>query len=110
MTAPYYNSKSTILVMVVEGSGRFEIACPHVASQSQGSQEREPVHYQKVYAKFSVGDAFIIPAAHPVVILASDNENVQLVGFGVNAKNNRKNFLAGKSLLVIMHKIVCAPA
>ncbi|KAK2980624.1 hypothetical protein RJ640_011432, partial [Escallonia rubra] len=103
MIAPYYNTKSTRLVLVVEGSGRFEMACPELASQSQGSQGRREqergergAHYQKVGGRLSVGDAFVIPTGHPIAIVASQNENLQLVGFGINAQNNQKNFLAGK--------------
>ncbi|KAK3042187.1 hypothetical protein RJ639_001307 [Escallonia herrerae] len=103
MIAPYYNTKSTRLVLVVEGSGRFEMACPELASQSQGSQGRREqetgergAHYQKVGGRLFVGDAFVIPAGHPIAIVASQNENLQLVGFGINAQNNQKNFLAGK--------------
>ncbi|KAK3040554.1 hypothetical protein RJ639_029000 [Escallonia herrerae] len=106
MIAPYYNTKSTRLVLVVEGSGRFEMACPELASQSQGSQGRREqetgergAHYQKVGSRLSSGDAFVIPAGHPIAIVASQNENLQLVGFGINAQNNQKNFLAGKAHL-----------
>ncbi|KAK4357124.1 hypothetical protein RND71_022734 [Anisodus tanguticus] len=69
MVLPYYNTRSTTLVMVVEGKGRFEMACPHLGSQSQrqgqgsrggrrGQEQEEQdegnVHYQKVRGQQSI--------------------------------------------------------
>ncbi|KAG8370235.1 hypothetical protein BUALT_Bualt14G0095900 [Buddleja alternifolia] len=105
MVAPHYNSRSTKLVFVVGGSGRFEMACPHLSAQSkqgsQGMKERQgetrtDVHYQRVDARLSVGDAFIIPAGHPIAIIASQDSNLQLASFGIKASYNNKYFLAGK--------------
>nr|XP_016516006.1 PREDICTED: vicilin-like antimicrobial peptides 2-1 isoform X2 [Nicotiana tabacum] len=108
MVLPYYNTRSTRLAMVVEGNGRFEMACPHLGSQSQrqGSrggrreQEREQeggdVHYQKVRGTLSVGDVLVVPAGHPITFIATGGSNLRIVGFGVNAHNSRKNFLAGQ--------------
>ncbi|KAK4478107.1 hypothetical protein RD792_017372 [Penstemon davidsonii] len=100
MIAPYYNSKSTRLVFVVGGSGQFEMACPHIASQSQWRKERQEtrsdVHYEKVSARLSVGDAFIIPAGHPISIISSKDSKLQLAGFGIKASFNQKYFLAGR--------------
>ncbi|KAK4478106.1 hypothetical protein RD792_017371 [Penstemon davidsonii] len=100
MIAPYYNSKSTRLVFVVGGSGQFEMACPHIASQSQWRKERQEtrsdLHYEKVSARLSVGDAFIIPAGHPISIISSKDSKLQLAGFGIKASFNQKYFLAGR--------------
>jgi len=105
MVAPHYNSRSTKLVFVVGGNGRFEMACPHLAAQSeQGSRRwkekrgeiKTDVHYQRVDARLSVGDAFIIPAGHPIAIIASQDSNLQLASFGIKGSNNYKYFLAGK--------------
>ncbi|KAK6913968.1 Cupin 1 [Dillenia turbinata] len=100
MMAPYYNSKSTKIVYVADGNGYFEMACPHVASQSQGPQTPEGVKestgYKKLHAHLSPGDALIIPAGHPVTFIAGQNDNLQLVAFGVNAYDNERHFLAGQ--------------
>ncbi|CAN4091293.1 unnamed protein product [Withania somnifera] len=109
MVLPYYNTRSTRLVMVVEGSGRFEMACPHLGGQKQGQgshggrrgqeeeQEQEGnVHYQKVRGTLNVGDLLVVPAGHPVTCMATGSSNLRMVGFGVNARSNKKNFLAGK--------------
>lgn len=102
MIAPYYNSRSTKLAFVVGGSGHFEMACPHLSAQSksQGRKERQgetrtDVHYEKVRARLSVGDAFVVPAGHPVAIIASQESNLQLASFGIKGSYNQKYFLAG---------------
>ncbi|OVA15523.1 Cupin 1 [Macleaya cordata] len=113
MMAPFYNSKSTRMVLVVEGKGYFEMACPHLSRERESTQQghssrrgREQEqeqeeqggggsHYQRVSSRLSPRTLFIIPAGHPTTIVASDNENLQMVVFGINARNNKKNFLAG---------------
>ena len=110
---PHYNSKATVLVAVVEGSGRMEMACPHLARERQGRGEEEmgeqtttttttstTGQYEKVSATLSRGDVFIIPAGHPIAVVATENQNLRMVGFGVNARNNERNFVAGKYLML----------
>ncbi|KAK4482286.1 hypothetical protein RD792_009438 [Penstemon davidsonii] len=96
MTAPLYNTKSTTIAVVVEGEGYFEMACPHLSSESQGS--RRPAggpSYQKVSTRLRQGTAVVIPAGHPSVVVASKNQNLQIVGFEINGSNNEKIPLAG---------------
>ncbi|PHU21859.1 hypothetical protein BC332_06966 [Capsicum chinense] len=108
MVLPFYNTRSTRLVMVVEGNGRFEMACSHLGRQGRGQwshgerreqeeqQEGGNVHYQKVHGNLNVGDLLVVPASHPITLIATGGSNFRLVAFGVNAQNNKKNFLAGK--------------
>ncbi|KAL2486924.1 cupin family protein [Abeliophyllum distichum] len=102
MIAPHYNSRTAKIVFVVGGSGRYEMACPHLGRQSQqGSGQRQQeettsVHYQKASARLSVGDAFVFPVGHPIAIIASQNSNLQLAEFGIKAWNNQICFLAGQ--------------
>ncbi|KAG5587856.1 hypothetical protein H5410_048290 [Solanum commersonii] len=75
---------------VVVGNGRFEM----VSSQSQ---QRRGHNYQKtVRGCLSVGDFFVIPAGHPITVIANDDSNFSMVGFGINGHNNMLNFLAGQ--------------
>ncbi|POO02125.1 Bicupin, oxalate decarboxylase/oxidase [Trema orientale] len=102
---PHYNSKATILVLVVEGTGRIEMACPHLSRQRQqrgGQQEEESQsgRYERVTAQLSTGDVYIIPAGHPVAVVASGSQTLRMVGFGVNARNNERNFIAGKDNII----------
>ncbi|OIS98560.1 hypothetical protein A4A49_60996, partial [Nicotiana attenuata] len=55
MLLPVYCTRTTWFVMIVEGNGRFEMACRHLGSQSQ----RRRHHYQKVQGSLSVGDVMI---------------------------------------------------
>ncbi|KAM5569469.1 vicilin Jug r 2.0101-like, partial [Rosa sericea] len=104
MMLPHYNSKAIFVVLVVEGSGRVEMACPHMASQSQMGEEEEEEQQQgeqmKVTADVSEGDVFVVPAGHPIAIVAQNNNNdrqnqqLKMLGFGINAQNNKRNFIA----------------
>ncbi|KAI3875874.1 hypothetical protein MKW92_042048 [Papaver armeniacum] len=104
MMAPFYNTKSSRFVMVVKGQGYFEMACPHISktqqrgqrTQEQEETEQEGVHYQRISAQLRPRTAFVIPAGHPTTIIASKNENLQMVVYGINVRDNQKNFLAGK--------------
>lgn len=111
MMLPHYNSKAIFVVLVVEGSGRVEMACPHMASQMGADEEQEQQAEQsgsvmKATADVSEGDVFIIPAGHPIAITAQNNNNegqgqqLRMLGFGINAQNNMRTFIAGKSFLV----------
>ncbi|KAJ8426328.1 hypothetical protein Cgig2_009364 [Carnegiea gigantea] len=102
MMAPHYNSRTTIIVMVEEGSGYIEMACPHLGARGNRKEEQEGASpsYKKVKACLSRGDAFVVPVGHPVALVASENENLRAVGFGINAYNNQMNFLAGQENII----------
>ncbi|CAL5432987.1 unnamed protein product [Camellia sinensis] len=112
MTAPYYNSRATKIAVVANGEGYFEMACPHLSSSefggssssSRGShpQQRRSSgpNYQKVSGRLSRGVVFIIPPGHPVITVASKNQNLQIVCFDVNALNNEKFPLAGRRNII----------
>lgn len=104
MMVPHFNSRATWVVFVSEGDGSFEIACPHVhgGQEQRGRREEEEEReetsgrIERVSGRLSQGGVLVIPAGHPVAVMASPNENLRLVGFGINAENNKRNFLAGK--------------
>ncbi|KAH9605154.1 hypothetical protein KSS87_014617 [Heliosperma pusillum] len=103
MMAPNFNSKATHIVLVEEGSGYVEMASPHAGKQSNKKQkERESSgpRYQKVRSSLSKGDAIVIPAGLPFAIVSSENENLRMIGFGINARNNKRNFLAGQENMI----------
>ncbi|MCE3214999.1 hypothetical protein HAX54_000517 [Datura stramonium] len=90
MILPVYCTRATWLVMVALGTGRLEM----VGSQSQ---QRQGHNYQKaVRGSVSVGDVFVIPAGHPITVMATGESNLRMVGFGINGYNSRLNFLAGQ--------------
>ncbi|KAL6292033.1 hypothetical protein ACE6H2_000175 [Prunus campanulata] len=72
-------------------------------------QVQEIQQYRKFSADLSPGNVFVIPAAHPAVVVfaaivaqnnnnnnGNQNQNLRLVGFGINAQNNMRNFLPGQ--------------
>ncbi|CAL5357493.1 unnamed protein product [Camellia sinensis] len=56
--------------------------------------------YQKEGGRLSRGVVFIIPPGHPVITVASKNQNLQIVCFDVNALNNEKFPLAGRRNII----------
>ncbi|XP_073005577.1 vicilin Cor a 11.0101-like [Typha latifolia] len=101
MMAPNYNSRSTKIALVVQGSGYFEMACPHISKELEESYERKYKEhgqsYHLVRSQVRRGSVFVIPASHPVAAVASKNENLLVLCFGTRAENNDKFFLAGKN-------------
>ncbi|GAU13370.1 hypothetical protein TSUD_175220 [Trifolium subterraneum] len=112
---PHYNSRATIIVTAVKGKGEFELVGHRNENQQEQREEDEEEEeegqersgqVQRYRARLSPGDVFVIPAGHPVAVSASSN--LYLVGFGINAENNQRNFLAGEEDNVIsqIHKPV----
>ncbi|CAL5205275.1 unnamed protein product [Lathyrus oleraceus] len=106
---PNYNSRAIVIVTVNEGKGDFELVGQRNENQ-QGLREEDDEEeeqreeetknqVQSYKAKLTPGDVFVIPAGHPVAVRASSNLN--LLGFGINAENNQRNFLAGEEDNVI---------
>ncbi|KAL6499522.1 hypothetical protein OROGR_027432 [Orobanche gracilis] len=91
MAAPYYNSKSTKISIVVEGEGYFEMACPHLSGRQRGQRETgSSPSYQKISSRLKRGSVVVVPAGHPFVAVASNNQNLQVLCFEVNYRNNQK--------------------
>lgn len=67
----------------------------------QQEQGEHSGRFMKVNAQLSPGDAFVIPAGHPVAFVTqsnngNQNQSIQILGFGLNAQYSMRNFLAGK--------------
>ncbi|WOL15287.1 cupincin-like [Canna indica] len=99
MMAPHYNSRSPQLAMVMEGTGYFEMVCPHDQSSEHHAQstEESSTGYRTMRSRVSCGSAFVIPAGHPAAIVAAPNENLQVLSFGLRADSNTRYFLAGSN-------------
>ncbi|KAK3193744.1 hypothetical protein Dsin_025054 [Dipteronia sinensis] len=104
MIAPYYNAESTKIAVVTDGDGYFEMACPHVSKSGDDEQQqqegRSGVAYHKIRSAIRTGSVFVVPAGHPVVTVASNRGNLEIVCFEVNAKHNVRYMLAGKKNVV----------
>lgn len=112
MMVPHFNSRATWVVFVSEGTGSFEMGCPHIQGgqwqrgrreeerqwrrEEEREREERSGRIERVAGRLSQGGVLVIPAGHPIAIMASPNENLRLVGFGINAENNQRNFLAGR--------------
>jgi hypothetical protein len=91
--------------VINEGKGHLELVGHKSEQQEQREDEDEHeqreqdeekvrnIEVQRYNTRLSPGDVVIIPAGHPVAINASSNLN--FLGFGLNAENNQRNFLAG---------------
>ncbi|XP_015086800.1 vicilin-like antimicrobial peptides 2-2 [Solanum pennellii] len=100
MVGPIYSSRATKIAVVVQGEGYFEMACPHLASKSKSTSSHETrigSSYQKVRSKLRRGMVLVIPPGHPFVGVASTNQNLQIVGFNINARDNEIVPLAGRN-------------
>ncbi|KAF5727051.1 hypothetical protein HS088_TW22G00738 [Tripterygium wilfordii] len=110
MAGPYFNSKSTKISFVVDGEGRFEMACPHVSSSGSSERDRSKsssrggqkgsTSYQRVSARLRAGTVFVVPAGHPITSIASANSNLRILCFELNTEGNTRYFLAGKNNVV----------
>uniref|UniRef100_Q9SPL4 Vicilin-like antimicrobial peptides 2-2 n=1 Tax=Macadamia integrifolia TaxID=60698 RepID=AMP22_MACIN len=107
MMGPFFNTRSTKVVVVASGEADVEMACPHLSGRHGGRrggkrhEEEEDVHYEQVKARLSKREAIVVPVGHPVVFVSSGNENLLLFAFGINAQNNHENFLAGRERNVL---------
>lgn len=93
MENPFFNSKSINIGVVKEGKGYFEMACPHLSSDS--SSGGAPVSYRNVNAHVKRGSVYIVPPGHPVITVASKDQNLELLVFQINARDNKRFPLAG---------------
>ncbi|KAA8543268.1 hypothetical protein F0562_021237 [Nyssa sinensis] len=96
MEAPFYNSRATKISVVVEGEGYFEMACPHLSSSESGGQGKSSPSYRRVSGRLRRGTVLVVPAGHPIVRVASSNQNLELLCFEINARDNEKYPLAGR--------------
>jgi len=95
---PHYNSRSTVVLVINEGKGHLELVGHKSEQREQDEEEVRNLEVQRYSARLSPGDIVIIPAGHPVAINASSNLN--FLGFGLNAENNQRNFLAGITYII----------
>ncbi|KAF0915558.1 hypothetical protein E2562_036744 [Oryza meyeriana var. granulata] len=126
MMAPSYSTHATKVAIVLQGSGYFEMACPHMSGDRserhrerehgrrreewgrKEEEEEEEEHgrgqktrsYKKVRAQVREGSVIVIPAAHPATIVAGDDENLAVLCIGVAANYDDKVFLAGRNSLL----------
>lgn len=113
----HYNTEAIKIVLVIRGRGHLEMACPHTERQEhrrerqqeeeegegQGKQEGRG-YYQSIKTELTPGKLVVVPAGHPSTSIASRDENLMLLCFGIRAENNQRIFLTG--IYIYMH-IIC---
>ncbi|KAI3732390.1 hypothetical protein L1987_63595 [Smallanthus sonchifolius] len=95
MAGPFYNAKATQILMVPNGEGRFEMACPHLSEQDTRGGQINPT-YEKVSSKLRRRTVVVVPAGHPVVIESTGEQNLEVIGFGLKSDENEWFPLAGR--------------
>ncbi|KAJ4831005.1 hypothetical protein Tsubulata_029563 [Turnera subulata] len=101
-------TQGSMIAFVVDGEGWFEMACPHLSSSAGPSRQypeqrgESGQRFKKVSARLRPGTVFVVPAGHPEITAASENSNLKVVCFNVNAKGNRLYSLAGRKNFVSM--------
>nr|GMD18609.1 vicilin-like antimicrobial peptides 2-2 [Ipomoea batatas] len=102
MLGPLFNTRATKLAFVVDGNGWGQMACPHVSSQSSSerTQEGATPTYETMNAQLRPGTLLVIPPDHPYVTIASQDHNLRILCFNINADENDERVpLAGKNNL-----------
>ncbi|TVU44633.1 hypothetical protein EJB05_04079, partial [Eragrostis curvula] len=124
MMAPSYSTRANNIAVVVQGSGYFEMACPHLSTSGRSSpqrrehgrrreewgreeEEEDEGHeqeggqksrgYKQVRSRIKEGSVIVVPAGHPTALIAGQDENLAVLCFGVNAGFDEKVFLAGRN-------------
>jgi len=95
MSTILYNSHATKIAMVISGKGGLQIACPHITSRSQTKHEKSSPSYHRISAELKPGMLFVVPPGHPFVTFSSRKENLQILCFEINARDNKKFTFAG---------------
>ncbi|XP_057965080.1 vicilin Jug r 6.0101-like isoform X1 [Malania oleifera] len=123
MAGPVYYSRGHKIAIVVRGEGYFEMACPHVSSRGssqlheggggksekelQKSKQKGAPTYQKIRGQLRPATVFVVPPDHPIAVVSSwspsdgnKDQNLQILGFQVNAQGRVKYPLAGKGNII----------
>ncbi|KAI4302859.1 hypothetical protein MLD38_038558 [Melastoma candidum] len=103
MIGPYFNSRVTVICIVTKGEGNLEMAFPlrrHSRTYNRGSGQQADQTYEAVRSGVQQGTVFVVPAGHPMVLLASENDNLQILLYEVNAEKNIRYPLAGKNNII----------
>jgi hypothetical protein len=118
MMAPRYTARATKIAVVVQGSGYFEMACPHESGSGRSERRERGEHgehgreeegegqqkksrgYKQIRAQIKEGSVIVLPAGHPATFVAGNEGNLAVVCFGVGSSNDEEVFLAGGNSLL----------
>ncbi|KAK7393516.1 hypothetical protein VNO78_22074 [Psophocarpus tetragonolobus] len=97
MSTIHYNSHATKIAVVIDGRGFVQIVCPHV---SKAKHEKSGPSYHRISSELKPGKVFVVPQAHPFVLMSSKGQNLLVLCFEINARDNKKFTFAGKDNIV----------
>ncbi|CAJ1969345.1 unnamed protein product [Sphenostylis stenocarpa] len=100
MSTIQYNSHATKIALVINGTGHVQIACPHISSRSYSKHEKSSPSYHRISAALKPRSVFVVPPGHPFVLFSSRKENLQIICFEINARDNKKFTFSGKDNIV----------
>ncbi|KAL9318432.1 hypothetical protein ACSQ67_014949 [Phaseolus vulgaris] len=100
MSTIHYNSHATKIALVIDGKGHLQIVCPHISSRSNSKHEKSSPSNHRISADLKPGMLFVVPPGHPFVTFSSRKENLQIISFEINARDNKKFTFAGKDNIV----------
>ncbi|NP_001237244.1 sucrose-binding protein 2 precursor [Glycine max] len=100
MSTIHYNSHATKIALVMDGRGHLQISCPHMSSRSDSKHDKSSPSYHRISADLKPGMVFVVPPGHPFVTIASNKENLLIICFEVNVRDNKKFTFAGKDNIV----------
>ena len=92
-----------------EGQGQQGRGGSQEQEQGQGQGSRggsQQQSYEKVQARLRQGVVFVTPPGHPLTLVASNNQNLEVLCFEINARNNGRIALAGNQVITKLFKIV----
>jgi hypothetical protein len=106
--APRYTTRATTIVVVVKGSGYFEMACLHRSDSgrserrehgSEEQQRKKSRGYKQVTAHIKEGSVIVLPAGYPATFVTWNEGNLAVVCFGVGSGNDEEVFPGGRQQL-----------
>ncbi|XP_010437316.1 PREDICTED: vicilin-like seed storage protein At4g36700 [Camelina sativa] len=93
MMGPHWNPWACEISIVLKGAGMVRVLRSSISRGSSSSDDQ----CKNVRFKVEEGDVFAVPRLHPMAQMSFNNDSLVFIGFTTSAKNNKPQFLAGKS-------------
>ncbi|KAH7675174.1 RmlC-like cupins domain-containing protein [Dioscorea alata] len=118
MLAPFFNTESHKIAVVMGGRGTIEIVRQRregeqqereqtrereqqeseegrEQEQEEQEQEQSEPQYERIRTQVTEGDVYAVPPGVPIVHIASSSQNLEVLCFETRAERNQRIFLAG---------------
>ncbi|XP_074316183.1 vicilin Pis v 3.0101-like [Silene latifolia] len=91
MNVPFHSTRVIKIIIVISGSGRFEMATPY---NEEGVRR---IHYKKTSSELKPGMVFVVPPGHPLILMASEDENLETLNLEFYANGNYRYHVGGQN-------------